>query len=626
MTDVDRRAVAAEFGALAADLASLTATLTTTLTDMEARLARLERLFAADEAHEVGERAGSDAQVDVVSSESAAVEERLSSPPEGVVQSTGGRPAVEEPPVEEPPVEEPAVEDVDPGADVAPGADRRVVLEPSPAVDEPAGKGPSVESPPAPAPQISEPEVEVDESRSPGRTAGPAETPPPGSAPVAAFRAIASLPDLPEIRMPDLYPWQLDALEAWHHDGKVGVVEAVTGAGKTRVGLAAMANALIDGRRVVVIAPTQGLVTQWAAQVVEHFPGVRLSTDASRSPGWHVLIDTVHTVAGHDPLWPDEAALLVADEAHRYGAPTFAQALRPSFTQRLGLSATFERGDEGDDILRPFFRDVCFRLGYERALADGLIARFRVAQVGVPLSPPERAEYDAASAGIRRAWYVIAADLGRPTAGLAEIVAHASHLAARNDRRLAGPARTLLAAFSKRSDVLARAAAKVTALELLAPAVSTSGGTIVFTGATASALQAAETLERAGCVSAAVHGEMDQGEREERLELLRTGQTRSISAPRLLDEGVDVPDADLGIILAASKSRRQMIQRLGRVVRRKPDGRSARLVVLYALGTSEDPGVETVPAHLQEIVTHADAAATFALPRQSQEALAFLRG
>ena len=69
-----------------------------------------------------------------------------------------------------------------------------------------------------------------------------------------------------------------------------------------------------------------------------------------------------------------------------------------------------------------------------------------------------------------------------------------------------------------------------------------------------------------------------------------------------------------------------MIQRLGRVVRRKPDGRSARLVVLYALGTSEDPGVETAPAHLQEIVTHADASATFALPRQSQEALAFLRG
>lgn len=62
-----------------------------------------------------------------------------------------------------------------------------------------------------------------------------------------------------------------------------------------------------------------------------------------------------------------------------------------------------------------------------------------------------------------------------------------------------------------------------------------------------------------------------------------------IVAPRVLDEGVDVPDADVAVVLSAFQTRRQMVQRLGRVVRRKPDGRAALAVVLYVEGTREDP-------------------------------------
>ena len=52
-----------------------------------------------------------------------------------------------------------------------------------------------------------------------------------------------------------------------------------------------------------------------------------------------------------------------------------------------------------------------------------------------------------------------------------------------------------------------------------------------------------------------------------------------------------MPDADLGIIVAASRQRRQMIQRMGRVLRPKNDGRLARFAVLYVQGTSEDPAL-----------------------------------
>lgn len=70
--------------------------------------------------------------------------------------------------------------------------------------------------------------------------------------------------------------------------------------------------------------------------------------------------------------------------------------------------------------------------------------------------------------------------------------------------------------------------------------------------------------------------------------MLKTGEITALSAPRILDEGIDVPDADLGVVMASNRSRRQMIQRLGRVLRRR-GGKIARFVVLYAEGSVEDP-------------------------------------
>ena len=90
-------------------------------------------------------------------------------------------------------------------------------------------------------------------------------------------------------------------------------------------------------------------------------------------------------------------------------------------------------------------------------------------------------------------------------------------------------------------------------------------------------------------------------ERKDILDDFKQGSIEAICAPRILDEGVDVPDADFGIILAASKQRRQMIQRMGRVLRKKPDGRHARFAIIYVRGTSEDPERGAHETFLEEI-------------------------
>ena len=63
----------------------------------------------------------------------------------------------------------------------------------------------------------------------------------------------------------------------------------------------------------------------------------------------------------------------------------------------------------------------------------------------------------------------------------------------------------------------------------------------------------------------------------------------AVASPRVLDEGVDVPNANLGIVVSASRTRRQMIQRMGRILRRKEHGSGARFVIIFARDTLEDP-------------------------------------
>src|SRR5690606_39091169 len=117
-----------------------------------------------------------------------------------------------------------------------------------------------------------------------------------------------------------------------------------------------------------------------------------------------VLVATPHSAAAVPiDLPPDVPGVLIADEAHRYGAPTWAAALRDVFALRLALTATYERSDEGvDDVLAPYFGEVVLRYGFVRAVAEGTVAPFRLGLVAVPLTGDEQQRHDRADARVRQ--------------------------------------------------------------------------------------------------------------------------------------------------------------------------------------------------------------------------------
>lgn len=429
----------------------------------------------------------------------------------------------------------------------------------------------------------------------------------------------------------ELRPWQDRALKEWQAAGRRGVIEAVTGAGKTHVALCAMREHLGRGISVCVLIPTIELQVQWEREI-RNTLGVtkgigKLGGGHRQSLGdrkTQLLLATPQSGMKHELLPQGREGLLVADEVHHLGADQWSLALEERFEYRLGLTATYERDDNGiADFLDPYFGGVVYRLGYEEALADKVISRFRIAFIGVDFEPDERAEYDKQDEWARKNRRSLVEDYGLPREPFGEFMKAVTILAQSGDRG-SKKAGLYLSAFSKRRQILARSRAKLSGVAELEEAIRAAERSILFAQTKEAAEAAVDRLHEVGIDGRVLTSDMDLDERHQVFAGFEDGDHDLVAAPRLLDEGVDVPAADLAIVLASSRSRRQMVQRMGRVVRLKADGRPARLAVLYVQGTAEDPHIGAHQDFLHEVMKVADNCQVFRPGADLQRVICYL--
>lgn len=389
-----------------------------------------------------------------------------------------------------------------------------------------------------------------------------------------------------------LREWQVEALDAWALHGRHGVVQAVTGAGKSRVGIEAVREALRDEYSVIICVPTIELVAQWLRALKSSgIPGAdRFGGPVGSSFATHrVLVGTVQSLYQSPPTRTDGRVLLVADECHRYGSARWSKVLQPSYRRRLGLTATFERNDDGLKTLLDYFGGgPVFDIDFARAISDGVIARYDVKLCAVDLDGRERSAYDEADRVLTKA----RTQLTRAGVQLEPFGVFMHEVTQLADIQRAHPmgdvARRYLKAFSERVDIVANASAKPAMLARLGSMVRRSQGTLIFTRRVATTESLVSVLRDNGIKASALHSQHTRTERTQRLSDLRFGKLKALVAPTVLDEGVDVPDVTLAVVMGGSKSRRQMIQRMGRVLRLKRDGGKATFVVIYARDTMED--------------------------------------
>lgn len=406
----------------------------------------------------------------------------------------------------------------------------------------------------------------------------------------------------------DLFPWQVSALAAWRQgaDGIAnrGTLEIFTGGGKTLIALQAAAD--ISQRdpdlKVAIVVPTQALAEQWA-NAVARFTDVEPRSIGILGGGkkgslerHRFLIAVLNTAAKRLPAMARAAQplMLIVDEAHRAGAPTFSAVLNTPADYRLGLSATPDR-EEVDDDGEPITFDeqlvgrslggVAFRFGLKEAREAGWLPRFEIHHHGVRLTDDERRRYDEISRRVDDL-----ADRLR-AAGIAPERAMRMRPSRDEDRAMVN---AYVGATAQRKDFLYRVTERVrVASTVVTEMMRTPPRRILLFGERVSEAESVAAALRAalgGEQVALEHSELPQRERQRALEDFRSGRKPVLVSVKALVEGIDVPEADAGVAVASSAAVRQRIQSLGRILRRTFDAveKRAEMHVLYVSDTVDD--------------------------------------
>ncbi len=385
-----------------------------------------------------------------------------------------------------------------------------------------------------------------------------------------AFDERPALPDPIHLAV-EPRPYQLEALVAWQAEGSRGVVVLPTGSGKTVLGAMAIAE---TGLKALAVVPTIDLLAQWRRALAGAFslPEDQIGVVGGGERTMQPISVITYDSAVLYPRLLNQFGLLIFDECHHLPAPTYRQIAEGAFTPvRLGLSATPERADQEHTALHFLIGPEVYRREPEQLAGDRYLARYDVERITVALTPDERTRYDNARHAyrdfVRRRRLSIQSpqDFQRKVlwASARDPEARAAMLAWRESRALA-----------------LNAPAKFTLLEDLF-AHHRDERVLIFSEYNS----LVHDVSRRFCLPSITHL-TPTDERRAILERFRSGQYTKLVSGRVLNEGVDIPDCRVAVIVSGNATRREYVQRLGRILR--PKTARAILYELVTLDTTEE--------------------------------------
>lgn len=367
--------------------------------------------------------------------------------------------------------------------------------------------------------------------------------------------------------------YQQAALDAWIDHDRQGTVVLPTGSGKTFLGLQAIADA---GVSTLVVTPTIDLMNQWHATLTNAF-GDQLPHGIGVLGGGSHTVTSI-TVTTYDSAhryineYGDRFGLLLVDEIHHLPAPTYQQIPEMSIAPyRLGLTATYERADGKHELLANLIGPVVYQEEVDK-LAGEYLSEYETIHMQVDLTLEEREEYDSEYQIYRDYVDTHEFDLWKET-GYQEFLKRTSY-----DPR----GRRALIAKQRAEEIARTAAKKLDTLDTLIKR-HYDDRVIIFTANNDFAYDISQEF-----IVPCITHQTQTEERTEILDRFRTGDYSMLATSQVLDEGIDVPAANVGIILSGSASKRQYAQRLGRILRPTDDRQPARLYEIIAADTMEN--------------------------------------
>ncbi|ADV62969.1 type III restriction protein res subunit [Isosphaera pallida ATCC 43644] len=364
------------------------------------------------------------------------------------------------------------------------------------------------------------------------------------------------------------FPHQREGVEAWWANQGRGLIVLPTGTGKTFVAQLAIQKAK---RPALVVTPTLDLMNQWYDEMTLAF-----GTEIGLLGGGYNEIRPL-TVTTYDSAYLNmerighKFGLIVFDECHHLPGPTYALAARCAIAPfRLGLTATPERNDQAHERYETLIGPVVYRREITQ-LKGQFLAEYRVETLYVNLSDEERERYEAAREHYRTFLTDHGIDMRRPD-GWSRFLQTAHRTA---------EGREAYASYRLQREIALAAPAKI---QLLRRLLDRHNGdrVLIFTHDNATVYQ----IAREFLVPVITH-QTKTKERHEVLTKFRQGVYPVLATSRVLNEGVNVPEANVGIVLSGTGTVREHVQRLGRILRKAAD-KEAILYEVVTRGTVEE--------------------------------------
>jgi superfamily II DNA or RNA helicase len=390
----------------------------------------------------------------------------------------------------------------------------------------------------------------------------------------------------------ELWDHQNEAIRAWEENNRHGILAMATGSGKTRTAIAA-AERCPELMMLVIVAPKNELVKQWQKELSTYTNLPEPILVFEESYQWQDLLFN-KVLQGHYTDWQqplvvigslksissdrflsimDDATvpiktMIIVDEVHNVGAPSYRKILRDDFMWRLGLSATPERPfDElGSQTIMNYFSGTVYEYSMARALSEGRLTPYNYYVYPAYLSSDEYDEYQHLTRKIISA---------RNRADKDAITYY-------TNQAVDGDGENVERLLFQRANILKECADKRNALDAVLKKHPPQR-CLIYCADVDQLEEMSKVLNQQQIIHQKYIGRTESTQRISALDAIAQKRIPALLAIKCLDEGIDVPSVDQAVLVASSTNKREFIQRRGRILRKSPDKKIATMIDIIAL-------------------------------------------